>query len=599
VREFSVPATASVATPANLSDIVWEHADQFPDHVAFCRRTGGAWIDVTAREFRDEVSALAKGLIASGVEAGDRVGLLSRTRYEWTLLDYAVWAAGAVTVPVYETSSAEQVSWNLGDSGAVAVVVEGAAHQATVDSVRHDLPALRDVWQIDADGSGSLVALAARGTEVVDDVLRARRHAATADSLATIIYTSGTTGRPKGCELTHRNIAFTVLNASGGLAGLFNPEGATLLFLPLAHVFARLIQAGAVINRTRLGHTGDIAHLVDDLAALRPTFVLAVPRVFEKIYNVARQRAHAEGKGAIFDRADRVAVAYSRSVDAGRASLWLRAQHSVFDRLVYARLRAAMGGRCRSAISGGAPLGERLGHFYRGIGLTVYEGYGLTETSAGSCLNLEGAVKIGTVGRPVPGVSVRIDDDGEVLLRGETVFRGYWHDGAATAAAFTADGWFRTGDLGELDDDGYLHITGRKKELIVTAGGKNVAPAGLEDRLRAHPLVSQCMVVGDAQPFIACLVTIDADAFPAWKERHSKPAGASPGDLSTDPDLLADIQQAVDDANRAVSRAEGIKKFRILAEDFTEAGGEMTPSLKLKRNVVLARYADEVAAIFA
>jgi len=595
VHEFTTPATVEVPASANLTDVVWAAAAEHPDHVGFSRRTEDGWQDVTTREFREEVSALAKGLIASGVQPGDRVALMSRTRYEWTLLDYAIWAAGAVTVPIYETSSAEQVAWNLGDAGAVAVFVESAEHEAVVASVRADLPDLRELWQINAGGAGTLRGL---GREVPDDLLDERRHGVSGSSLATIIYTSGTTGRPKGCELTHRNILFTVHMASGGLAGLLNAEGATLLFLPLAHVFARLIQAGVIVNRTKLGHTGDVANLVPDLATFRPTFVLAVPRVFEKIYNVSRQRAHAEGKGAIFDRAEQVAVAYSRAVDSGRAGLWLRAQHSVFDRLVYAKLRAALGGRCRAAISGGAPLGDRLGHFYRGIGLTIFEGYGLTETAAGACLNLEGATKIGTVGRPLPGIAVRIAEDGEIQLTGDNVFRGYWHNESATAEAFSSDGWFRTGDLGSLDDDGYLRITGRSKELIVTASGKNVAPAVLEDRLRAHALVSQAMVVGDAKPFVGCLVTIDAEAFPAWKKQHGKPADASIAELTADAELLAAIQQGVDEANRAVSKAEGIKKFRILPVDFTEAGGQITPSLKLKRNVVLEQYADDIAAIY-
>ncbi len=595
MHEFTTPATVEVPASANLTDVVWAAAAEHPDHVGFSRRTEDGWQDVTTREFREEVSALAKGLIASGVQPGDRVALMSRTRYEWTLLDYAIWAAGAVTVPIYETSSAEQVAWNLGDAGAVAVFVESAEHEAVVASVRADLPDLRELWQINAGGAGTLRGL---GREVPDDLLDERRHGVSGSSLATIIYTSGTTGRPKGCELTHRNILFTVHMASGGLAGLLNAEGATLLFLPLAHVFARLIQAGVIVNRTKLGHTGDVANLVPDLATFRPTFVLAVPRVFEKIYNVSRQRAHAEGKGAIFDRAEQVAVAYSRAVDSGRAGLWLRAQHSVFDRLVYAKLRAALGGRCRAAISGGAPLGDRLGHFYRGIGLTIFEGYGLTETAAGACLNLEGATKIGTVGRPLPGIAVRIAEDGEIQLTGDNVFRGYWHNESATAEAFSSDGWFRTGDLGSLDDDGYLRITGRSKELIVTASGKNVAPAVLEDRLRAHALVSQAMVVGDAKPFVGCLVTIDAEAFPAWKKQHGKPADASIAELTADAELLAAIQQGVDEANRAVSKAEGIKKFRILPVDFTEAGGQITPSLKLKRNVVLEQYADDIAAIY-
>jgi long-chain acyl-CoA synthetase len=530
------------------------------------------------------------------VRPGDRVGLMSKTRYEWTLVDYAIWAAGAVTVPIYETSSAEQVQWILGDSGAVAAVVETAAHAATAGSLHAQLPDLGTVWQLD---SGAIDTLRAAGADVADRDIEDRRAATGPDHAATIIYTSGTTGRPKGCELTHRNLLFDIGNAMPGLSGLFNPDASTLLFLPLAHVFARLIQCGAVATRTRLGHTADVKNLLDDLAVFQPTFVLSVPRVFEKVYNGARQKAHAAGKGKIFDQAEHVAIAYSEALDTGGPGLALKIKHGVFDRLVYGKLRTVLGGRCTAAVSGGAPLGARLGHFFRGIGLTIYEGYGLTETSAPSTVNLQNAIKVGTVGRPLPGVSLRIADDGEVMIKGEHVFRQYWHNEAATAEAIDADRWFHSGDIGQLDSDGYLTITGRKKELIVTAGGKNVAPAVLEDRLRAHALVSQCMVVGDGQPFIGCLVTIDPEAFPAWKERAGKPAEAAVADLVDDADLRAEIQEAVDDANQAVSKAEAIKVFRILRRDFTEEGGELTPSLKLKRNVVLKEYADEIAAIYA
>jgi long-chain acyl-CoA synthetase len=596
VREFTVPAAYTVPEGANLTDAVWENADAHPNSVAFSRRVDGEWGDVTASTFRDDVVAVAKGLIAAGVQAGDRVGLMSKTRYEWTLADYAIWSAGAITVPIYETSSAEQVEWILGDSGAVAVVVETPAHAATVEQVHPQLPDLANVWQIDG---GAIDALKSSGAAVADTEIDARRAGTGPDDAATIIYTSGTTGRPKGCELTHRNLLFDVGNAMPGLSALFNPEGSTLLFLPLAHVFARLIQCGAVATRTRMGHTADVKNLLDDLAIFQPTFVLSVPRVFEKVYNGARQKAHAAGKGSIFDKAEKIAIAYSEALDAGGPGLGLKLQHAAFDKLVYGKLRTVLGGRCHSAVSGGAPLGSRLGHFFRGIGLTVYEGYGLTETSAGCTLNQQNAIKIGTVGRPLPGVSIRIADDGEVMILGDLVFRQYWHNEAATKEAIDADGWFHSGDIGKLDDEGYLSITGRKKELIVTAGGKNVAPAVLEDRLRAHPLVSQCMVVGDAQPFIGCLVTIDPEAFPAWKERAGKPVDAAVADLHNDDDLRAEIQLAVDEANKAVSKAEAIRVFRILPRDFTEEGGELTPSLKLKRNVVLKEYADEIAAIYA
>jgi long-chain acyl-CoA synthetase len=595
VREFTVPATVTVTDGARLSDMVVDNAREVPDLVSFSRRTASGWQDVTAAQFAREVDAVARGLIAAGVQAGDRVALMARTRYEWTLFDYAIWSAAAVTVPIYETSSAEQVQWIVSDSGAVAVVVETAEHLAVLDSVRPDLPDLRHVWKIDDDAVGTLTGL---GRDVPDEEAEQRRTSVQADDLATIIYTSGTTGRPKGCELTHRNLLFDVMTSADGLKKLFNAEGSTLLFLPLAHVFGRIIEVGAVMNRTRLGHTADIKNLLADLKVFQPTFILSVPRVFEKVYNSAKQRAHADGKGKIFDAADRTAVAYSEGLERGKVPLPLTLQHGLFDRLVYGKLRAALGGRCAYAISGGAPLGARLGHFFRGIGLTVYEGYGLTETSAGACVNLENSIKIGTVGRPIPGVAIRVADDGEILLRGDNVFGGYWRNPTATAEALDPDGWFHTGDIGAIDTDGFVSITGRKKEIIVTAGGKNVAPAVLEDRLRAHPLISQCMVVGDQQPFIGCLVTIDPEAFPAWKAAHAKAESATVGDLREDPVLRAEIQAAVDEANKAVSKAEAIKSFRILATDFTEEGGELTPSLKLKRNVVLKQYADEVAAIY-
>jgi len=595
VREFTVPATITVPSDASVSDAIFDNARDYPDLVSISRRTAEGWEDVTAARLATEVRAVARGLVGAGIAPGDRVALMSKTRYEWTLFDYAIWAVGAVPVPIYETSSAEQVQWIISDSGAVAAIVETAEHEAVVDSVKPDLPGLRSVWRIDADAVGTLTGL---GRDVDEDEVDRRRLAVKADDLATIIYTSGTTGRPKGCELTHRNILFDVKTSAAGLRGLFNETGSTLLFLPLAHVFGRLIQCGALIFRARLGHTADVKNLLPDLAAFRPTFILSVPRVFEKVYNASRQKAHADGKGRIFDAAERVAVSYSEALDAGRVPTLLRAQHAVFDRLVYSKLRAALGGQCHNAISGGAPLGARLGHFFRGIGITVYEGYGLTETSAGACLNLEGAMKIGSVGRPIPGVSVKIADDGEVLLKGENVFRGYWHNEPATEDALAADGWFHSGDIGEIDPEGFLAITGRKKELIVTASGKNVAPAVLEDRLRAHALISQCLVVGDQQPFIGCLVTIDLEAFPAWKQAHGRPADATVADLREDPDLRAEIQTAIDEANKAVSKAEAIRKFRILAKDFTEDGGELTPTLKLKRNIVLKEYADEVAAIY-
>ncbi len=596
MQEFSVPSVATIAATTNLTDPVWDNAAAAPDVVQFSRRVDDQWRDVTCGQFRDDVVRLAKGLIAAGVRAGDRVGLMSRTRYEWTLADYAIWSAGAVTVPIYETSSSEQVAWILSDSGAVACFVETPAHAATVDEVRGQLAGLRDVWAIDG---GDLARLVDRGGATSDAALDERRTSVAADDVATIIYTSGTTGRPKGCVLTHRNMYSDIANAIPGLHNLFHEGASTLLFLPLAHSFARLIQIGVVTARTHTRHTADIKNLADELSEFRPTFVLAVPRVFEKVYNTARQRAHADGKGAIFDRADRTAVAYSEALDtASGPGLGLRLRHKLFDRLVYTKLRAALGGRCASAISGGAPLGDRLAHFFRGIGVTVFEGYGLTETSPAAAVNLEHAIRLGTVGRPLPGVTIRVADDGEILIKGDLVFQGYWHNATATDEAL-ADGWFHTGDLGSLDSDGYLKITGRKKELLVTAAGKNVAPAVLEDRVRAHPLVSQAMVVGDGKPFIAALVTIDDEAWPKWISENGWPEGTSVADRVGDPTLREAIGAAIAEANKAVSHAEAIKSFRVLPHDWSEQTGELTPSLKVKRNVVMKEYADEIAAIYA
>ncbi|WP_433386698.1 AMP-dependent synthetase/ligase [Micromonospora sp. KLBMP9576] len=598
MREFSVPPIVTVGDAANLTDPVWDNAQVAPDEVQFVRPTGtgGTWADVTCRQFRDEVVAAARGLVAAGVQPGDRVGLMSRTRYEWTLLDYAIWAAGAVTVPIYETSSAEQAAWILSDSGAVACVVESTAHAALVSGVRDRLPDLRHVWQLDLDAVDQLV----RSGESVDPAEVDRRRAARrADDVATIIYTSGTTGRPKGCVLTHRNMYADIANAVPVLPNLFRPGATTLLFLPLAHAFARLIQIGVVQARATMRHCPDSKNLVAELQDFRPTFVLSVPRVFEKVYNGAKQKAEAEGKGGIFARAEQVAVAYSEALETpGGPGLVLRAQHVLFDKLVYRKLRAALGGRCRDAISGGAPLGARLGHFFRGIGVTVCEGYGLTETSPAAAANLPDATRIGTVGRPLPGVTVRIDDDGEILIAGDLIFQGYWRNEEATAEALSPDGWFRTGDLGQLDDDGFLSITGRKKEIIVTAGGKNVAPAVLEDEVRAHPLVSQCVVVGDRAPFIAALVTVDEEALPRWLDSAGLPADTPVEKLRDHEGLRAEIQGAVDAANRAVSKAEAIKVFRILPHDFTEATGELTPSLKVKRQVVHKTYAADIAEIY-
>jgi long-chain acyl-CoA synthetase len=597
VRDYSIPALAQIADRASLADVVFSRGASQPQAVALRRRSAdGSWRDVTAGTFRDEVAALAKGLVAAGVEPGERIALMSRTRYEWTLIDYAIWAAGAVTVPVYETSSAEQVEWILGDSGARAVFAETAAHASLIDGVRSRLAGLREIWAIDG-----LDELTAGGAQVTDEQLAGQRAEHTADDLATIIYTSGTTGRPKGCELSHRNLLADVRNAvAGSLPEVFEVEGgSTLLFLPLAHSFARIIQVGCLESGAILGHWPDASKLAEGLPEFRPTFLLAVPRVFEKVFNSAQQQAAASGvKRRIFAAAVDAAVAWSQSLDSGGPGPAVRLRHGLYDRLVYAKLRDAVGGQVQYAVSGGAALGERLGHFFRGVGLTVLEGYGLTETSAAALVNKPTRNKIGTVGQPLPGVSVRIAEDGEILIKGPNVFAGYWQNKAATAETLDSGGWLHTGDLGELDDEGFLRVTGRKKELIVTAGGKNVAPAVLEDRLRAHPLISQCLVVGDGRPFIACLVTLDAEALEHWKKQHSKPAGATVADLAADPDLTAEIQAAVDEANQAVSRAESIRRFRVLDVDFTEENGYLTPSLKVRRGVVAKDFADEIEALY-
>ncbi|MGI9196367.1 MAG: AMP-dependent synthetase/ligase [Candidatus Nanopelagicales bacterium] len=595
--EFSVEAIVPPPTSGSLVDAIIENAQKSPNSIAVSVNRGGAWVGVTSQQFLDQVKAVAKGIVASGVEPGQRVAIMSRTRYDWTVADYAIWYAGGTVVPIYETSSPEQVDWILSDSNAVGVFLESSRNKQVFDEVADRVPDCTRVWIFD---DNALDTLATAGAGVSDDELESRRATLQPEALATIIYTSGTTGRPKGCMLTHANFMFEVDNVVAGMPELFKVPGAsTLLFLPLAHVFGRIIQLGAIRAGTRLGHAPDVKTLLPDLQSFQPTFLLAVPRVFEKVFNSAQQRATAEGKGNIFNTAAQTAIDYSKALDNGGPGLGLKIKHKVFDRLVYSKLRAAMGGKVAWAVSGGAPLGERLGHFFRGIGVVILEGYGLTETSAATTVNRPTHLKIGTVGQPFPGAKVKVAADGELMLAGAQIFKGYWNNPTATAEAIEPDGWFHSGDIGEIDDQGFVRITGRKKELLVTAGGKNVAPAVLEDRLRGNWLVSQCMVVGDGQPFIAALVTIDPESFPAWVKQAGKPADATIASLTNDPDLTAEIQKAVDEANKAVSHAEAIKKFTILPLDWTEEGGQLTPSMKLKRNVVMKEFASEVDALYS
>ncbi|GAB3819684.1 AMP-dependent synthetase/ligase [Kribbella italica] len=595
MREYTVPAVIDAPTTGGLADPVWANASSHPDTAVFSKRVEGGWLDITAAQFADQVAGVAKGLIAAGVKHGDRVALLSATRYEWTLIDYAIWSIGAATVPIYETSSTSQVQWILTDSEAVVAVVENAAHGAVVESARAEAPALQEIWQIE---SGAVDELTVLGQQISDAELDKRRTAVVPGDLATLIYTSGTTGRPKGCHVTHANFMDELGSATKILPDLFRLEGAsTLLFLPLAHVFARIIQVGCVMMRVKVGHTADVKNLVADLGEFRPTFILSVPRVFEKVFNTASQTAHAAGKGKIFDAAAATAIAYSQALDQGGPGIGLKAKHALFDKLVYGKLRGVLGGQVDYAVSGGAPLGDRLGHFFRGIGVPVLEGYGLTETTAAVSVNLPNDIRIGTVGRPLPGVTVGVAEDGELCFKGGQVMVGYWKNDEATAAAIDADGWFHTGDLGEFDDDGFIRITGRKKEILVTAGGKNVAPAVLEDRIRLHPLVSQCMVVGDGKPFIAALITIDTETIGNWASKHGKPTDLET--LCTDKDLIAEIQTAVDDANTAVSKAEGIKKFTILPTDWTQENGELSLKLSLRRHIVMKKHEADVESLYS
>lgn len=591
--ETYLPALVPHPTTGNITNIVTDRVATEPGRVLVSRPLGDGWQPVTAVEFDQEIRSVAKGLIAHGIAHGDRVAIMAKTRYEWTILDFAIIYCGAITVPIYETSSAEQIKWILSDSGSALLVVESPSLAA---NARPILPeSCKEILVITEDAIPRLVEV---GRGIPDSALDERIASLGPDDLMTLIYTSGTTGNPKGVTFTHGNFISECSNVVlYARVEFLRPGGSTLLFLPIAHVFGRMIQFGAIHAGLHLAHCGDISRLPQDLGTFKPTLLLAVPRIFEKVYNSAENKAHESGKSKIFKKAVDTAVAYSQSLDSGELSMQNRALHLLFDRLVYSKIRAGLGGRVAAALSGGAPLSPRLGHFFRGAGINILEGYGLTETTAASSVNVRSAQKIGSVGRPIPGTRIKIAPDGEVLIKGPVIAQGYWHNPVATAESMTDDGYFKSGDLGTIDADGYLYIVGRKKEMIVTSGGKNVAPEVLEDRLRAHPLISQCMVVGDNKPFIAALITLDPDSVKSWASNNRK-SGASLAELSRDPALIDVIQSAVDEANKVVSRAESIRKFTLLPVDFTVADGQLTAKLSVKRHVVNQEFAQEIADLF-
>ena len=598
MRELSVPANIPPVTSGNVTDHIEELVARNPNFPSVSVQTDDDWNIITAVQFRTQVRSVAKGLIAEGLKPGDRIAILSRTRYEWTVADYAIWYAGCVTVPIYETSSPEQVEWIISDAHVVATFFEAQRTTHAFAPIADKVPHMTRSYIF---GDDVLDQLTQKGVGISDSELDSRRTAVGPSDPATLIYTSGTTGRPKGCIITHGNMMAEVDTLVKGIPEVFEiPDASTLIFLPLAHVFGRLIQVAMLRGEVTIGQCPNPAALLRDLGSFKPTFLLAVPRVFEKVFNGSAAKAHEASpiKGKIFDRAAAVAIAYSEALDHGHMSKGLALQHGLFDKLVYSKLRHAMGGRVTHAISGGAALGARLGHFYRGLGLIILEGYGLTETTAGSTLNLPSSLKIGSVGRPLPGTGVRIESDGEVLLKGPHVFMGYWNNQAATSEAMTSDGWFRTGDIGELDGDGFLRITGRKKELIVTAGGKNVAPAVLEDRLRANPIISQCVVVGDNKPYIGALITLDQEALPQILTANNI-ASAPMTELIANPEIRALVQKAVNSANESVSNSEAIKKFSILPEDLTIDNGYLTPKMSIRRHLIVQDFANEINSLYS
>lgn len=595
--QFEVPAVVPADPSANVSDLLVDRVAATPDRALFAVPDGGGWRDISAADFQRQVIALAKGFVSAGVQPGDKIAFIARTTYDWTLVDFALFYAGAVMVPVYETSSPSQIEWILSDSGAVGCIVESRDHSDRLDEVRADLPLVRNVWAMHL---GDLDKLVSAGAAVEDAEIDRRRSLANGDDIATLIYTSGSTGRPKGCVLTHSNFVELARNSAKSLSEVVETPGAsTLLFITTAHVFARFISILDVHAGVKTGHQPDTKQLLPSLGSFQPTFLLAVPRVFEKVYNSAEQKAEAGGKGKIFRAAAAAAIEHSKLEQAGsKIPLGLKIKFAVFDRLVYSKLRAAMGGRVVYAVSGSAPLGERLGHFFHSLGVVILEGYGLTETTAPATVNQARRSKIGTVGPALPGVGIRLADDGEIQVRGINVFREYWKNPEATAEAFDGD-WFKTGDLGSFDDDGFLSITGRKKEIIVTAGGKNVAPAALEDPIRANPIVGQVVVVGDQKPFISALVTLDSEMLPTWLANNGLSADMPLTEAARNDAVRAEVQRAIDRANTTVSRAESIRKFTILPTEWTEASGHLTPKMSIKRNVILADFADDVEELYA
>jgi len=595
VAEYSTPPVVAADPDANATDLLVDRVRATPDVALFAVPDGEGWRDISAQTFYEQVIALAKGLVAAGIEPGEKIGFMAKTSYEWTLIDFATWFAGAVLVPIYDTSAPSQIQWNLTDSGATAAIFHTAEHFARFDEIRADVPQVTKVWQLEA---GAIEKLSAQGVDVPDEEIERRRRLAKGSDLATLIYTSGSTGSPKGCVLTHSNFVELSRNAVAAFPEVLNTEASTVLFITLSHVFARFISVLAVVAGGKVGHQPDTSKLVEALGSFKPTFLLAVPRVFEKVYNSAEQVAEAGGRGRIFRKAAAVAVEHSKALDAGHVPLGLRLQFALFDRLVLSKLRARVGGRVEYAISGSAPLGLTLGHFFRSVGIRILEGWGLTETTAPVTVNLPNRFKIGTVGIPLPGNAVKLGEDGEILVKGVCVFAGYWKNEEATREAFDADGWFRTGDFGTIDDEGYVTITGRKKEIIITAGGKNIAPAQLEDPIRANTLVGQVVVVGDRKPFISALITLDEEMLPTWLENHGEDKGMSLAQAARHPKVVAEVQRAIDAANARVSRAESIRKFTILDTTWTEASGHLTPKLSIKRHVINEDFSDAIEALY-